>query len=408
MESSTYYGIFCSESNPDIYFNDQYGAGGYNHIRLNGSYGVNAANNSLPVLGYAYTPMQDNSGYNTIESNTDYEVYNNTSNIIYAQYNWWGEPHGDPSVYGDVVWVPYLSSPPGEGNLAMSEFNESSPLPHELNDAYVEQFNANNDIAASMFKDYFINHPDSPYTIRAVVEYLKNLDYFKKTEESYNDIEETKKSVKNSDVLFELNSGQYTLLIRLGEFNDALDLIDNNIKEDLSSKQINRLNLHKAIIHIHNLNDVKTGEYYLDKVIDNSAKNEAVNEIATLEKEILNKTSGASLARKALSKKKNNVPNSFKLSNNYPNPFNPSTTVQYSLPHVSDIQIIIYNTLGQPVTEYRVNGQEPGSHLYKWQGKNNSGQIVSSGLYILRFVARGQNNAKIITFSKDMKLLLVR
>ncbi len=72
----------------------------------------------------------------------------------------------------------------------------------------------------------------------------------------------------------------------------------------------------------------------------------------------------------------------FNVSQNYPNPFNPSTTINYSLPSAGSVKVQIYDVMGRIITEL-VNGQQDaGFHNAVWNGKNNQGSKVASGIYI--------------------------
>lgn len=82
-----------------------------------------------------------------------------------------------------------------------------------------------------------------------------------------------------------------------------------------------------------------------------------------------------------------NLPETFSVAQNYPNPFNPETTIRYQLPFAEDVRLVIYNVLGQKVRTL-VNGRlEAGFYQANWDGKNDIGQQVSSGIYIYRFEA---------------------
>jgi hypothetical protein len=75
-------------------------------------------------------------------------------------------------------------------------------------------------------------------------------------------------------------------------------------------------------------------------------------------------------------------PVSYSLSQNYPNPFNPSTTIEYELPRRSEVTIKIYNSLGQHVKTL-ISGEtvEAAPHSIMWDGRDDSGGRVSSGVY---------------------------
>ena len=68
-------------------------------------------------------------------------------------------------------------------------------------------------------------------------------------------------------------------------------------------------------------------------------------------------------------------------SSNYPNPFNPSTTIEYSLPESGEVEVSIYNIKGQKVKQLVRECQEPGTHTILWDGKDTENKSVGSGVY---------------------------
>ena len=75
------------------------------------------------------------------------------------------------------------------------------------------------------------------------------------------------------------------------------------------------------------------------------------------------------------------VPTEFALHNNYPNPFNPTTTIAYDLPQDGNVRLIIYDVMGREVTRL-VNGFTPaGYHNVRWDARNALGEQVSAGVY---------------------------
>jgi hypothetical protein len=81
------------------------------------------------------------------------------------------------------------------------------------------------------------------------------------------------------------------------------------------------------------------------------------------------------------------LPKVFELSNNYPNPFNPSTTIQYAVPRASNVSLIIYNVLGQQVRTLVDQPQNAGRFSVTWDGRDMLGQVVGSGVYFYRLNA---------------------
>ena len=102
-------------------------------------------------------------------------------------------------------------------------------------------------------------------------------------------------------------------------------------------------------------------------------------------------------------------PDEFKLYQNYPNPFRNQTTIKYDIPSlmVNNVptEIHIYNTLGQVVRKLDEGDKAAGQYTVIWDGKNDDGEQVSSGVYFyqLRTKVDGQSN-----YNKTMKMVLVR
>ncbi|MFQ5640809.1 MAG: T9SS type A sorting domain-containing protein [bacterium] len=78
------------------------------------------------------------------------------------------------------------------------------------------------------------------------------------------------------------------------------------------------------------------------------------------------------------------LPQQFGLAQNYPNPFNPETTIQYQLPQTGNVTLRIYNLLGQEVRTLVSENQTAGSYSVAWNGKNDVGEFVTSGMYFYK------------------------
>lgn len=77
-----------------------------------------------------------------------------------------------------------------------------------------------------------------------------------------------------------------------------------------------------------------------------------------------------------------NITGSFKLLPNYPNPFNPTTIIQYDIPKAGKVEISIYDISGRQIRTMVNQSQAPGLQKTEWDGKNDAGQKAASGLYI--------------------------
>ncbi|GAB4378095.1 MAG: hypothetical protein Kow0042_26520 [Calditrichia bacterium] len=94
------------------------------------------------------------------------------------------------------------------------------------------------------------------------------------------------------------------------------------------------------------------------------------------------------------------VPVSFTLEQNYPNPFNPTTEIKYSIPSETNVELVIYNSLGQKVKTLVSARQDAGYHQVVWDGLNDAGTPVASGIYYYRIKAGKHQAIKKMTLLK--------
>ncbi len=81
------------------------------------------------------------------------------------------------------------------------------------------------------------------------------------------------------------------------------------------------------------------------------------------------------------------IPVAFALDQNYPNPFNPTTSIQFQLPSQANVEVRVYNLLGEEVALLVNEVREAGVHTVEWNGMNNAGVQVTSGIYFYRMRA---------------------
>ncbi|MEJ2538041.1 MAG: T9SS type A sorting domain-containing protein [Calditrichia bacterium] len=88
------------------------------------------------------------------------------------------------------------------------------------------------------------------------------------------------------------------------------------------------------------------------------------------------------------------------LYQNYPNPFNSGTTIEFYLPLTSEINVEIYNLLGQKVRTLWQGRQMAGQYQLRWDGRDETGREVASGVYIYRMQSRGFVQSRKMLFLK--------
>lgn len=85
------------------------------------------------------------------------------------------------------------------------------------------------------------------------------------------------------------------------------------------------------------------------------------------------------------------LPGSFLLHQNYPNPFNPSTTIQFDIPTPAFVELEVYDISGRIVRHLTARDLQPGTYTATWDGMDNAGNDVASGVYYIRMQATTQN-----------------
>ena len=94
------------------------------------------------------------------------------------------------------------------------------------------------------------------------------------------------------------------------------------------------------------------------------------------------------------------TPYNFALKPNYPNPFNPETTISYSLPQSSYVRLVIYNVLGQPVRTLFNKFQKSGNHILIWDGNDATNRPLPSGIYLCELTAGSRQKIIKLMLSK--------
>jgi hypothetical protein len=95
-----------------------------------------------------------------------------------------------------------------------------------------------------------------------------------------------------------------------------------------------------------------------------------------------------------------NVPAGFELGQNYPNPFNPSTSISYTTEVADHVALTVFNMLGQKVKTLVNTTEAAGSHTVKWNGADQNGIQVPSGVYYYRIDTNNMSQTK--------KMLLIK
>ena len=203
---------------------------------------------------------------------------------------------------------------------------------------------------------------------------------------------------KNISIAMDLDGSTDFNYIRdirgLDNFNGIWNVRLNDLGDEfmISSGQIGFLpeNIHFGVVDI---NERKVTFNFLNQEVRVSNNLNDVYDIKIIagDKEYVE-----SMSQNILS----SIPEEFSLGQNYPNPFNPVTKMDYSLPQSSKVVISIYNVLGQEIKTLVNQEQDYGYHSISWDGTDDSGMSVASGVYFTQMRSTG--------FSQSKKMLLLK
>lgn len=115
---------------------------------------------------------------------------------------------------------------------------------------------------------------------------------------------------------------------------------------------------------------------------------------------VSDKEAGISQVTKLSSITAKATPQVYSLSKNYPNPFNPTTTIEYAIPSSGKVELVVYNMAGQKVRTMVNETKEAGFFKTVWDGRNDRGETVASGLYFYKLVSGKFNKIEKMTLVK--------
>ena len=94
------------------------------------------------------------------------------------------------------------------------------------------------------------------------------------------------------------------------------------------------------------------------------------------------------------------LPEVFALHSNYPNPFNPASTIRYDLPEAVNVVLIVYDLAGREIAQLISDNLPAGYHDIVWNGRDKAGRAVPTGIYIARLVTP--------EYTKSIKMVLLK
>lgn len=393
-----------------------------NSIINNNGFGIQAYQNSTIFAGDGET-----FGGNIIYDNHNYDAEALYTSTIYAMNNYWGTDEPSDSQFhaeyeSEVFYEPWLTSPPegieninsgifaGDANPNYQSVSSGQPLENPnwkklfirlyrqknhknlipLGKSLLQNLPSANDAIFIISLMHHSSIAQGDTSIMPYLKFLQNLPFPIK--------------VKNfSKILLAFNSLNYGKISEaLGLFKD-IQIQNPNTKEELLALFEE---FHIYLYYLHDLNLASNAFNIMKAKFPN-------NSLTVLAENELEATKCIYQYQRLLREKypyhqslSSNAPITFHVSPNYPNPFNPITTISYTVPEKCKVEIVIYDILGRKVRSLLNEAKDIGTHEVRWNGMDDAGFSSSSGVYIYSIkVLTTQGSVK---YQSSKKMLLIR
>ena len=327
-------------------------------------------------------------GYNTITYRQmlyQYSNYSGTSKS--ATYNYWGG--GTPAIEGTVDYSSYLTTPHAnvgpDWTLAKSSSNNNDAIDEDnpLANAWKEYFDHNFTKSKEMAKELFQSKNKEEKSSEILFLWMKSaLREGTLENEKDNLLSLNKNSSINESAQYESLRWLSKLAVTDGEIQKAEEYALSIPNTSLKGREI-LFNISSEIMD--KLGNLEKASSILDKVTEKYPDDETLKE----KEFVLGLYTGNAKAYQDSSK---NIPqtvvkenSSLDLSEAYPNPFNPTTTISYTLPEAGAVQIKVYDILGREVAKLVDEQKSAGKYSVRWNGSN-----YASGIYFYSVTFGGQ------------------
>jgi|GEM_PF-5311056 len=434
---NNYIGISCYNASPLLATADYNGSSnGYNNIHTN-TFGIMASYNSNPFLGRVTCEIFG--GNNIIDLNTTKDINLNSYCTVYAENNWWGG--GSGSYYkgtGCYIYdIPFLTSPP---QMSQNKI-KITPEEEEFNKKFIPQVTSSANSTESLSLVTSTN--DKPnyndkWSIEWKLLYARNLIRLKKynvaadiCESVITEFPDSARSYLALDLLWQARKNDNKTLFNqfvdykakskvkkqlfgAAEIMLALDQKESRIStlEKIEAKYtdtplIEHVLFSKFMYYLYEENNIELAKTTADELGKLYPESESYYASQRHLGNDVVKPTEQLLAKEAVNEATTEIPQTYELLGNYPNPFNPSTTIKYALPYSSDVELTIYDITGKVITTLNRNGQSAGYQNIVWNGNSQQGSRVSSGVYFYRFKATSIDGSNKV-FEKTAKMLMLK
>jgi len=359
-----------------------------------------------------YAGDEETDGGNEISDNYTYEAEAHDNSTIYAVNNFWGTDEVDEQQFNtsgssNIYYDPWLEESPLKGLEKSISLKENSIASEEgsWKPLFLTYYKSNNHSSLKTLGKSLLQSSLLSQQNMTMVLGLLNFSSLSNNDSSIiNFINTFRNSTSNSDIKTQSLMYLVNNYLTYGEF-EKLKKIIIHIKTEYKGTKLEAYALFKEIqIELYNNHNRNAALSVYKTLNSNYPKSKYINFA-----QILLKISISSINKNSsnLLSDDSNLPLKYALLPNYPNPFNPSTSIAFTIPKFSEIEIKIYDLLGRKVKTLFQKRFKRGLHTEVWDGKNQWGKQVASGMYFYTFKAKSLDGSK-ETFTKSSKLLLLR
>ncbi len=382
-----------------------------NNRLVNNNIGLTVAWGSYLIAGSTKSPIRGKN--NSIYGNTSYDATAYQSGNILATRNWWGTDGAQVYSYSNGyinATVPLTSDPWAGIPLRPIEEEIVSDIPI---------------IDSIYFADILtgLSLESQGRIEEAIIHYkrmIMNLSHPKfglvrlvgiKNRYSINNIQNYLETLLNGNLSYKATVLNLVAGIYLSDrrYEEAMQLYNLIITGYPSSFEATNAMFEKFFAALHYANDLNLASQLLSQLQSlNITDEDFLMRLGTAEF-MLNGASSNKLFKGGVANSENNeinLPMEYSLLGNYPNPFNPTTTISYALPFQSSVELVIFDIMGREIKTFNVPSQSSGYQNIIWDGTNENGNSVASGIYLYRLNLKSLENNEV--FVKTAKLMMLK
>ncbi len=400
------YGLYLSGGGYSTFADENYDTPDINNRFRNNNYGIGAANSSRIFAGSPF--IISTYCFNGIYDNLYYDAEAHTNGIIYSQSNWWGSDRPRILTYsgGYIDANNPLDYDPWEqipDNMSIGEgFSRDNPRIDSLLIGFILE--REGDIAGAVrhYKQFITNNSHPRFALARLVD-LKNKYQVENIKEYLVTLLAGNRPYK--PVILTLLAG---ILLNEDKYDQAMLLYDQIIGIYPNTYHSVNALFEKFFATLHHENNLVLAATLLQELENlNLEDDEYLTRLSIAQDhynsmtEFLGKSNNQNMEQT-----QTGLPKEYELLGNYPNPFNPSTTISYLLPYISQVELKIYDIMGREIKSFNIASQTPGRQTLTWDGTNRNGVPVSSGVYLYRITMKSLENYE--TFVKTSKLMLLK